>query len=641
MEKQCTVCNDYKEEEGGFHRTGYLNDGTIKYRGVCKVCRNGKKRANTLTHKMNQIQTGSITEESQDVEFDTFVSALVELSRYDINRLKTISIKEFERKTNSFEYMQKHNFEEIRESAIKNLQDMGYCHPEVCEYGTGTYLIVGDAHGKHTKRSMFKLLKQVCDEVGIDEVIHVGHLLDDDNDISFCWKDLDNVSILSCIEELETIQNKINSEKNDFIKNKVSAPYNFSITRKKIKLGSLTVMNQNLITDYTKTFVKSLDQQIFNESVVSNLHRHEMFSRTTYNDSQIVGSPGCLCEKHIVKTIKQIDVASGYQVKLAMPKGFKKYRRMEDMYNFWEQGMFIVHVDEDGDFSIVPCRIKIVDGKYTTSYFDMIITEDGVDKPDTKIFINSDMHCDRHDIGILDIQDQIVKDYKPDVYFNMGDMQNNASLNHHEMEKGYPTDKSVIAENSTLHNILRKTSEWADKKYFIYGNHERFSKDFWRKYPQLRELIDSLLFSAIEKYDFNMVKHLDVSQIADTTFVHGDMRLYNQTGMAMEKFARTYKNNVVMGHVHYTAIRFGCYTIGLTGKLDQEYNEPNGSNWIQGCGTCNIYKDVSFISNYSIVNYKTHVNNNKYITKDQDSWVTPEYKFKIEYEFNDNGKRKK
>ncbi len=627
LRKTCKNCGIEKSVIE-FHVTDRLIDGSNRYRSICKVCRNSKNRKNSVSVEVDG-------DNEEQVTIDMLASALIELSRFDLVRLDQISKYEFIAKTNSSEFLEKHSFDEIKKVAYNMMNDLGLFHPLEMKYGPGTYIVVGDSHGKHTKRPMFNLIKNVCDNIGVNGVIHVGHILDDDNDVSFCWKQIPNLTVIAGEEELNSIQKNINREQKCYEDGKVSEPYNFEIAREGVKLGKLTVLNQNLITDYTKTYIKNLDQQIFNESIVANSHRHELFTRNSYKDVYFVGSPGCICEPHIIKTIKQIDFIDGYQRKLAMPSGFKKYRRAKDMAKFWEQGLFVIHVDSEGDFSIVPCRIKEVDGKITTSYFDLIITEDSVEEPDTKVFLNSDIHCDMHDPDVLNIQDQIVDIYKPDVYYNLGDMQNNGAINHHEMSKGYHIDKSIVEENSTINYILKKTSKWAPKKFFIYGNHERFSKDFWRKYPQLKELIDSFLSNAIDEYGFKLIEHKDVSEIGNATFVHGDMRLYNQTGTALEKFAKTYKNNVVMGHVHYTSIRFGCYSLGLTGLLDQEYNEPNGSNWVHGFGTCNVYKGETFISNYSIVNYKTHLCGFIVTKDDEHDWDLPNYKFTINYEFDE------
>ena len=47
----------------------------------------------------------------------------------------------------------------------------------------GRYLVVSDSHGKHTSRGMFRLLNNLNANLKFNAVIHVGHILDDDNDI--------------------------------------------------------------------------------------------------------------------------------------------------------------------------------------------------------------------------------------------------------------------------------------------------------------------------------------------------------------------------------------------------------------------------------------------------------------------------
>ncbi len=71
-----------------------------------------------------------------------------------------------------------------------------------------------------------------------------------------------------------------------------------------------------------------------------------------------VASPGCLCEQHVVKTIKQIDFTEGKQVKQAYHETFQKYRRMKHTCKYWEQGMLVVNVDANGDHTVLPYRIQ-------------------------------------------------------------------------------------------------------------------------------------------------------------------------------------------------------------------------------------------------------------------------------------------
>jgi predicted phosphodiesterase len=61
----------------------------------------------------------------------------------------------------------------------------------------GRYLVVSDSHGKHTSRGMFRLLNNLNNNLKFDAVIHIGHILDDDNDISYLWKDFSNFIVVA------------------------------------------------------------------------------------------------------------------------------------------------------------------------------------------------------------------------------------------------------------------------------------------------------------------------------------------------------------------------------------------------------------------------------------------------------------
>ena len=126
-----------------------------------------------------------------------------------------------------------------------------------------------------------------------------------------------------------------------------------------------------------------------------------MFSRTTYvNNDIMIYSPGSLCEKHIVKTIKQIDFQGGFTVKETRPEGYSKYRRMRHMYEYWQQGMILV--DYDGtNVTVTPMQIRTVNNWYATSYFDKIFLSNGkVVNHDNKIILNGDVNVHTHDSHI-------------------------------------------------------------------------------------------------------------------------------------------------------------------------------------------------------------------------------------------------
>ena len=188
------------------------------------------------------------------------VSAMVNLSRGEIERLDGLSRDEFLRKTNAHEHvLDEEAFRSLKKAAHERLISLGLANPKEMAFGPGTYLIVGDSHGKHTRTKMFDLLKNLQAQFGFDKVVHVGHALDDDNVISYWWKDFPNLVVLSKQEELAVVE----QHRREW--------GNFAISRESVRLGNLLVRNQDLITDYVKTSIKGLDQHIFDAPQLSTV----------------------------------------------------------------------------------------------------------------------------------------------------------------------------------------------------------------------------------------------------------------------------------------------------------------------------------------------------------------------------------
>lgn len=535
---------------------------------------------------------GQTSEEEKSFLVAQLVNAYLTIIRYDPHRISTLCEKEFLKKVNLDHSKLPISFAQLRIKADNELERLGFKNPENIKLGKGTYLIVGDSHGKHTKKSMFALLRKLNDYLKPDKIIHLGHILDDDNDISYDWGVFDNLVVLAKIEELKFVQD----QRNKFA-------FKYDIVRDSIEIGDLVVLNQDMISDYVKTPIQNLDSEIFDPKVIVNCHRHEFFTRCTNEGVSYVASPGCLCEDHIIRTIKQIDFNDGKIVKQAYWEGFSKYRRMQHMNKYWEMGCLVLHVDGDGNTTPIPCCIQKVNAGFATSYFDKIITSKGVYNPEKKIFVNGDLHCCDHNPNILDIQEKICKDYVPDVTVNLGDTHNYSALNHHLMDKGIPIiGKNVLKESAETHFVLKRIASWSKENHLIYGNHERFAKDFIKKFPQFDGYLDFPFLCSIHSLGYKLTELKRVLTIGSAKFIHGDIIMYGQVGTKIEKASRTFGRNVFVGHIHYPAIRFGCYSIGLTGEMDQSYNEPAASRWIHGLGLCNQYGGKSWLTTIAIIN---------------------------------------
>lgn len=575
---------------------------------------------------LDAVQPGKqIDVVKQEALLDQLVNALLEICRDEFSRLESIRENAFLEKVNLEKDKLPISFTELKKKCKEELIARGLGNPDNINLKSGTYVIIGDSHGKHTKKDMFALLEKVNDTLKPNKIIHVGHILDDDNDISYDWGKFHNLIIVAKAEELRTIQDQRNKFK-----------FNYDISIGSVTINDLFITNQDIISDYVKTPISSLDPQIFDEDkVIVNCHRLEFSTRCRNQGASYFASPGCLCESHIIRTIKQIDFEDGRVIKQANHDGFIKYRRMKHTNNYWEQGMIVVQMDDNKNYTVTPCAIKHTSKGFATSYFDKIITSKGVFKPDTKIFINGDMHCDKHDVDVLDIQEQICKDYKPDIQVNVGDTFNYSSLNHHVMDRGgVIMDKKIIDEAAQTHFVLKRVSKWANKSHLIFGNHERFAGDFIEKYPQFEKLLDFRFMCDIEEMGYQLTPLKNVLKIGSAKFVHGEIRMYGQTGSKLEKASKTFGRDIFIGHIHRPEIRFGCYSVGLSGELDQEYNECESSNWLHGFGMCNQFMGQSFLTTIAIVNNRCVFDGKSYSpSKTVASWKQNKYKVRMIYQF--------
>jgi len=572
--------------------------------------------------KENKNSEGEV--ESDDSDKENLVNAFLHVCRNELKRVESIKEEDFLGRVNLEKEKMGMPFSELKKMATNRLIEFGQGNSESIDLGKGRYVIVGDSHGKHTNKEVFSLLEQVNKELKPNKIIHIGHILDDDNDISYDWGMFRNLIILAKVEELKAIQNQ---------RNKYS--FKYEVVLDNICIGKdLYVFNQDLISDYVKTPISALDSEILEDKAIVNCHRMELTTRCSHDFNSYSASPGCICEDHIMKTIKQIDYQDGKQVKQAFPDGFIKYRRMRHMYDYWERGMLVIEVDGNGKHTLIPCQIKKTPKGIATSFFDKIITSEKVFTPNNKIFVNGDMHCDKHDVNILDIQEQICKNYKPDVQVNIGDTFNYASLNHHIMDRGgVILDKKILDESAATHFVLKRVLNWAKESHLIYGNHERFAKDFVEKYPQFGQYLDFNFMCDLENMGYILTPLKSVLKIGSVKFVHGEIKMFGQSGSKLEKTARTFGSDVFIGHIHKPEMRFGCFSIGLAGQLDQDYNEPEASNWMHGFGLCNQFMGVSFLTTIAIDNNRCTLGGKTYKPIDPESWRHKKYSARLSYDF--------
>ena len=561
-----------------------------------------------------------------------FVELIMELARYNPARLCMVS------KAALLEKLQPAlpdgfkesdlpvSFAELMHLAKIKMDEMGLKYPAEKSFGPGLYLVVSDSHGKYTTKRMFDLLRVINKYLKPKKIIHLGHAYDDDSDMSYLWRQFPNLVVLGMNSELCSLGGEVEQ---------------YDVVREKIMLGNLLLTNQYVIADYNTKYIGRLSPMIFPDSCVVNCHRHEWYTRGAEGGSKIIASPGCLCKNHIVRTVKQMTFLDGSpQVKTTLPVGHPKYSKQQQILEYWERGFLVVEVRADGSCNINPCKIVEVgsdpnDQTYYASFLNKIYTAEGVKEPNKKIFVNGDLHCTRHDPKVLDIQEQFCHDYQPDVHVNVGDLMDNRPLNHHVMAKtGGPMNFDFIQSTAHSKFVMERMLKWAKSSHFIVGNHERFVYDFTERYPQLKKMFEVEALLNTKKLGVQVTQLKKTLKIGSASFIHGDQKLYGQTGPTrLDKVVASYGKNCMMGNVHFPAVRTGCYSVGFSGLYDQEYNEVEVTQWLHGFGYCNIYKNMCFMSLVSIVNYTCTVGGKTYRSKKPSNWDLPEYQFALSFAF--------
>jgi hypothetical protein len=271
------------------------------------------------------------------------------------------------------------------------------------------------------------------------------------------------------------------------------------------------------------------------------------------------------------------------------------------MYEYWEQGAVVLHVLKDGSAWMEQLRIQTgADGEKYCCYGGRILSSHEHQRklePDKIVVARADAHAPRHDPSVLAAQRALALGIKADTLVDLGDAHDTRGLNPHILGQGLVQDLQgvdILRDIAAARYILKKREPWT-KQYLLFGNHNRFATDFVRRNPQFAGLLDPMLMIDA---DVTLIPHLEKLVIGSAIFVHGDARLWGASGRLAEKLVRVYDpsptGTILFGHVHYPAIRFGAYSVGMSGKLDQGYNEVQASTWLNGCAVVALYGGMAF-----------------------------------------------
>lgn len=610
--KKCTCCLKVKPITDFSYRG--FNKRTKKHerRNFCKDCCKLKKkhknvyRVDDLEQPIPLNNNGCILvrtsptygEIMRDYENENLIKRLsdiiLKVVRYDYNRLSALTKEEFETKTSykgSDEFYQK-----VISYATAQLCDKGRLETSNITFNEdGIYLVVGDSFGKHSKTKMFDLLK-VLDKKPFTKVIHLGHALDDDGELSYNWKYFkDRLVFVGKPEELETLH----KNKND---------YQFSIVQDFVKVGNVVCRNQEQISSYSKQSINTLDQYVYKENTIVNLTRHEYFQKNSMNDV-FIASTGTLAEPFVAETIKQLDFTDGYKVKECYASTFSKYRKMKENLAYWQNGCFLIQI-KNGKTNVVPLRIKKIGKEYCVCNKGIVVSSNGkIAKADETYAVIADAHLPFINMKAFACMLAQLSYEEKGIIF-LGDLLDGRGVNPHILDRGEVPTACVADEYRKLVLFFKEFSNESEK-ILLRGNHEDFYNRFTRKYPSLFTLFESIEKSIYDNAGVD-VRYHDVNApfiYKDVTFVHGSDKMVGQSGRDVyDKIAKTFNTSTkVMGHTHRPAIFRDVYSVGCLADKDQGYNSVYTSNWKYGMAFVHYYNGVPFVE---LVNFSAYHDSN-------------------------------
>jgi len=476
-------------------------------------------------------------------------------------------------------------------------------HEDVKQVGPGTYVVFGDSCGSFAETGVVRCIEKMCQHLDA-RPIHVGNLLDHHGLYSPSIMKMKDLIVIGHSREMYDSSKACEKYGVDFVRGAVEVA------------GVVNIRNQFYRSNmYTVSATHGLHVEEKRYSgVILNMPLFELHTHTKNDGDFFVATVGCVCRRHQQKRPpKNVKPKNIQDVMKSFPNYFQTGARQNETNKLWRHGMMVLHVDSSGHRTVIPCEIKKVatgDGKgmFCTGYYGDIITEHAVVRSQKCGLVVGDIHVPKHDPRAIDVVDQVAEMIKPDYLVNLGDHINCSSFNHHKMDRNEPLfGEDVASEFGNGYRILKLMSEWAKELYYMFGNHERFLKDFAKKYPQMESLLNMSVMSNAVSLGYRIYEEKGVIKMDDVKFLHGEMRKYGASGDSYKKNAAVFDSDTVWGHCHRPGTRLGSHSIGFLGDFDQSYNETEASNWVQGFGVVSHYMGAAFINTIAISRYVTFV----------------------------------
>lgn len=218
------------------------------------------------------------------------------------------------------------------------------------------------------------------------------------------------------------------------------------------------------------------------------------------------------------------------------------------------------------------------------------------DQDALKGFIIPDVHFPKHDVRAYNAVMEYAKDFKPDLFINLGDLGDFSGVSHwnskrYRVKADYPVKRDL--DMCYEHHRLQREISPKSEIYTIGGNHDEEWPDRWLEdHPEMIGYFDYERDMGFKDFNVKYIKRKDQPlKIGKLRFVHGWFCNLHHA----KKHAEHIHNNIVYGHAHDVQMftpknyepqhRFTSICLGhLSDEKKAEYLRNQPTNWILAFG---------------------------------------------------------
>jgi len=215
-----------------------------------------------------------------------------------------------------------------------------------------------------------------------------------------------------------------------------------------------------------------------------------------------------------------------------------------------------------------------------------------------------DTHIPHHNEKVCKAILKLMNDVSFDKFIIAGDFVDLGCISHwnknrHKTLELQRLKSDYIIGNSLLDEFDKRLPKNCDK-YYLDGNHEKWSYDLVEEIPALEGMIEPTPMLKLKERGYKVYEYNQLLKLGRLYITHGMYAGVNP----IRKHIDDLKVNIAFGHTHTLGMRlapsmareiaFAGYNIGCVCDLAPEYLQKKANSWTHGCAIAYFYPNGFF-----------------------------------------------